>query len=224
MIAMFDNFLPKALFISLAIHTAFICTSLIHLPQVKEQRAPAHQIEIDYRAPASKRLADVRQRAVKPAQQLDLKNTAISSNGSVPLKLGKESGLNNFMVEGRRPDQIRSTEMSRRVSIVPIKSEKINNPAYVAYNEVVRHKIEEKVYDNYRYHRMEAGLVYLTFIVGADGNLRAVQVIEDKSNASANLKEISLTSLKQARFPPFQKGMTLPEYTFNIEIQYQVKD
>jgi hypothetical protein len=64
----------------------------------------------------------------------------------------------------------------------------------------------------------------LTFIISSDGSLKDYQIIDIKTQASQNLRYISTKSLKEARFPPFLKGMTLPEYTFNIEIEYQVSD
>lgn len=225
---MFDNFLPKALFISLTLHTVFVCSSLVwHMPHVERvaKANKAKTIEITYKAQVAKKAPDVREHPIKPAQQLDLKNTKVlPADGTVPLKLAKENQnvARNFKMYERKPEQIRSMQSMRRVSVVPIKSEKINNPAYAAYNEMVRNRIEEKVYANFS--KMEGGVVYLTFIIVADGSLKASQIIQDKSNATQNLKDISMKSLQEARFPPFLKGMTLPEYTFNIEVQYQVRD
>ena len=216
-----SNFLPKALLISLIAHTALVSSGLLwHAPKPKDQAS--RRVEIEMKFQPHKQL-DVSQRPIKPAQKLDLKSAAVGS-GAIAVKLdGKMRTLpNNFLSDERRPEQIRSSQMVHHVSIVPIKSEKINNPAYASYNEMVRNRIEEKVYENYR--RMDAGTVYLTFIIAVDGSLRGAQIIDEKTNASQNLREISLTSLKQSDFPPFLKGMTLPEYTFNIEIQYQVKD
>ena len=221
---MFDNFLPKAVFISLTVHTIFICSGLLWQAPQSKQMAKPKGIEIKYRPEAHKRLPDVKEHPVKPAQQLDLKNTPATTGGTVPLKLAKEHQVlaNNFMMYERKPEHIRSSQMTHRVSITPIKSEKINNPAYTAYNEMVRDRIEAKVYENFR--KMEAGSVYLTFIISSDGTLKAAQIIDEKSHGSENLKQVSINSLQQAKFPPFLKGMTLPEYSFNIEIQYQVRD
>jgi hypothetical protein len=219
-----NNFLPKALFISLTLHTAFVCSGLLwHFHPA--HRPVQKRVEISYRPDKGRKAPDVRQHPVKPSQKLDLKNTTMmTSDGTVPLKLAKESQplAKNFMMHERKPEQIRSAQMAHRVTITPIKSAKINNPAYAAYNEMVRNRIEEKVYQNYR--KMEAGAIYLTFILSSDGTLKASQIIDEKSRGSQNLKDTSIKSLHQAQFPPFLKGMTLPEYTFNIEIQYQVHE
>jgi hypothetical protein len=123
----------------------------------------------------------------------------------------------------RKPERMRVMELSHRVSIVPIKSEKINNPVYAAYNEMVRDRIKEKVYANY--DRMESGSVYLTFLLDEHGVLKVAKIISEKTDASAHLQGISMRSLREASpFPAFLKGMDLTEYSFNIEIQYQVSD
>ena len=72
---------------------------------------------------------------------------------------------------------------------------------------------------------MEKGSVYLTFLLDEHGVLKAAQIIPEKTDAPEHLQEIAMKSLREASpFPPFLKGMNLTEYSFNIEIQYQVND
>jgi hypothetical protein len=72
---------------------------------------------------------------------------------------------------------------------------------------------------------MERGSVYLTFLLDQNGELKAAQIIPEKTDASPHLQEIAIRSLREASpFPAFLKGMNLSEYPFNIEIQYQVSD
>ncbi len=194
-------------------------------PDLHKDGVRSKGVEIAYRPAPRPRVPDLKQRPIKPSQQMDLKNSSvIPVQGMVPVKLAKpDQGLpKNFTVDERRPRIIRSMQASYRVSMTRIKSEKINNPAYASYNELVRRRIEEKVYANFS--KMESGTVYLTFVLVSDGTLKAAQIIEAKSRATGNLQDISMKSLKQAQFPAFLKGMTLPEYTFNIEIQYQLND
>ena len=127
------------------------------------------------------------------------------------------------MLFERKPEHMSSMELSHRISITPIKSEKINNPVYAAYNDMVRDRIKQKVYQNY--NKMERGRVYLTFLVGQNGELMAAKIIQEKTDASEYLQENAMNSLREASpFPAFLKGMNLSEYPFNIEIQYQVSD
>jgi len=222
---MTENFLYKAVFISLTVHTVLLCTaylSRVNDPQYKAMLQ--NRVDISYN-PAHKKHVDIREHPIKPAQKLDLSNNAkMFSDGTIPVSLVKEKQALPFgMLFERKPEHMRTMELSHRVSITPIKSEKINNPVYAAYNEMVRDRIKEKVYENY--DRMERGSVYLTFLLDEHGVLKAAQIIQEKTNASAHLQEIAMKSLREASpFPPFLRGMNLTEYPFNIEIQYQVSD
>ncbi len=222
---MADYFLPKAILISLAVHTFIVCSGFWLTEPGKKNAIKAVRMEVSYKPQEMKKALDMRERPVKPAQKLDLKKTlADSATDVIPLKMEKsgEERDRRFSLYERKPVSIRSPQTKRPVAVVPIKSVKINNPAYTAYNDIVRSRIEEKVYANFS--ELEAGFVYLTFIVSADGTLKDFRVIEEKSRASKNLEGISVKSLKQAQFHPFLKEMTLPEYTFNIEIQYLVRE
>jgi len=213
------------MFISLAVHTAvlsFTFFSRVNDPQYKAMRQK--RVEISYK-PIHQRSVDIREHPIKPAQKLDLSNNArFFSDGTIPVNLVKERQVLPFgMIYERKPEHMRTMELSHKISITPIKSEKINNPVYAAYNEMVRDRIKEKVYQNY--DKMERGSVYLTFLLDEHGILKAAQIILEKTTASVHLQEIALKSLQEASpFPPFLKGMNLTEYPFNIEIQYQVSD
>lgn len=221
---MAENFIFKALFISLAAHTAVLCVSYwskINDPHYKAIRQ--NQVEVSYRP--VHQAADIREHPIRPAQRLDFSdNQKLFSDGTIPVSLVKDKPTLPFgMLFESKPEQMRTMELSRRVSITPIKSEKINNPVYAAYNEMVRDRIKEKVYENY--DKMESGTVYLTFLLDDHGVLRDAKIIPEKTDASEHLQEIAMRSLRQASpFPAFLRGMNLSEYPFNIEIQYQVSD
>jgi hypothetical protein len=222
---MSENFLFKALFISLAAHTAVLCFTYFNRVNDPQYKALLqHRVEISYN-PVHKKAVDIREHPIRPTQKLDLNNNAkLFSDGSIPVSLVKERPALPFgMLYERKPEYMRTMEVGHKVFITPIKSEKINNPVYAAYNEMVRDRIKEKVYENY--DRMERGSVYLTFLLDEHGVLKAAQIIQEKTNASEHLQEIAIRSLREASpFPPFLKGMNLIEYPFNIEIQYEVSD
>jgi len=222
---MTENFLFKAIFISLAAHTAILCFTYftrVNDPQYKAIRQ--NRVEISYR-PVHNRVVDIHEYPIRPSQKLDLSNNSkIFSDGSIPVSLVKDRPELPFgMFYERKPEHMRSMELSHRISITPIRSEKINNPVYAAYNDMVRDRIKEKVYQNY--DKMERGSVYLTFLVNQNGELIAAKIIQEKTDASEHLQEIAMRSLQEASpFPAFLKGMNLSEYPFNIEIQYQLSD
>ena len=222
---MTENFLFKALFISLAAHTAVLCvTYFIRLNDPHYKAIHENRIEISYKS-VHRPPVDIREYPIRPVQRLDLSsNPKFFSNGAIPVSVVKERPMMPIgMFYERQPEAMRPMELSHRVSIMPIRSEKINNPVYAAYNEMVRDRIKERVYANF--DKMEGGSVYLTFLLDDHGILRAAKIIAGKTDASVHLQEIALRSLQEASpFPPFLKGMNLTEYPFNIEIQYQVSD
>jgi hypothetical protein len=223
---MTENFIFKALFISLAAHTAVLCVtywSKISDPHYKAIRQ--NQIEISYK-PAHRRAADIREHPIKPAQRLDFSNNQkLFSDGAIPVSLVKERPMLPFgMFYERKPEYIRTMELSRKVSTMRIiSSEKINNPVYTAYCQMIHSRMSRFI--NKNYDTPEVGTVYLTFLLNDKGALVDMQVVPEKTNASEHLKEIAMQSLKEASpFPNFYKGMLLPEYSFNIEIDYKVDD
>ena len=222
---MTENFIFKAVFISLAAHTAVLCFAYFTRLNDAHYKAVRHyQVEVSYR-PAHKKAANSREHPIKFDRHLDLSNNPkFYSYGTIPVSVVKEKPILPLgAFYERKPEHMRTMELSRRVSIMPITSEKINNPVYAAYNEMVRDRIKGKVYENY--DKVEGGSVYLTFLLDANGVLKGAQIIPEKTSASEHLQEISLRSLKEASpFPPFLKGMNLSEYPFNIEIQYEVSD
>jgi hypothetical protein len=222
---MTENFLFKAIFISLAAHTAVLCVAYLSRINDPHYRAiRQHQIEISYR-PIYKKASNIREYPIRLQRHLDLsENPKFFSHGTIPVDLVKENSMLPFrLFYERKPKDMRTMELSRKIFIKPITSEKINNPVYAAYNEMVRERIKGKVYANY--DKIEAGSVYLTFLLDENGVLKDAQIIPEKTNASDHLQEISLRSLREASpFPPFLKGMHLAEYPFNIEIQYEVSN
>jgi hypothetical protein len=222
---MAENFIVKAAVISLAAHSAMLFFTYVHKINDSQYKATRQKrIEISYK-PTYERAPDIHEYPIKPAQALDLNNNQrFSSNGTIPVSVINDKQMLPFgMMYERKPQEMRAMELSRKESITPIKSEKINNPVYAAYNEMVRERIKERVYANY--DRMERGSVYLTFLVDAHGRLEVAKIIPEKTNASQHLQDIALRSLHEASpFPPFLKGMSLTEYPFNIQIQYQVSD
>ncbi len=100
---------------------------------------------------------------------------------------------------------------------------RLPSPSYMEYYKLIREKIRLKAYQNY--NLTEEGSVYLTFAVDSSGNILEVKVLDDKSLASYQLKEIAFLSIKEASpFPPFPKELNFPLLTFNILITFQYRD
>ena len=118
-----------------------------------------------------------------------------------------------------KPDII---AVKKKITLPPIDMDKINNPSYISYYQIVREKIRRAAYQNYT--RTETGEVYLSFIISNDGYLKDVRLAEEKSSPGPYLKEIALRSIRDASpFPNFPKELDYPQLSFNVIISFEVE-
>ena len=118
-----------------------------------------------------------------------------------------------------RPDVI---AVRKKITLPPIDVNKINNPSYVSYYQLVREKIRRAAYQNYTH--TETGEIYLTFLISNTGILKDVRLIEEKSAPNFYLRDIALRSIKDAApFPPFPKELDYPQLSFNVIISFQIE-
>jgi outer membrane biosynthesis protein TonB len=218
-----EDFIYKALIISLSVHLAFITSSLF-VPAHKTKVRKAHKVEIVYSAkkePTVVPKAEPKPEPPKPVQKMVPHD---SLNAGVMIK-ERAVSPDGFKAYERGPDKNRTfnAAMKKTVSIPLLESEKINNPSYQSYYALVRARIKQRAYFNYAEYY--AGEVYLTFILNSDGSLKDLKIIEEKSSGGPYLRTIGLKSIKEATpFPQFPKALKYPELTFNVVISFQVHD
>jgi len=112
--------------------------------------------------------------------------------------------------------------VKKKVVIPPIDIQKINNPIYVSYYQMVREKIRHCAYNNFI--QAEEGEVYLTFTASSDGNIRDIHLVEEKSSSSPYLRKVGFASIKDASpFPNFPKELDYPQLTFNVIISFKIE-
>ena len=118
-----------------------------------------------------------------------------------------------------KPDII---AIKKRVSLPAVDLDKINNPSYINYYQVVREKIRRAAYQNY--NRVETGEVYITFIISKEGYLNDIRLVTEKSSDNIYLKSIALASVQNAApFPNFPKELDYPQLSFNVVISFEVE-
>ncbi|RKY29732.1 MAG: hypothetical protein DRP74_08310 [Candidatus Omnitrophota bacterium] len=113
--------------------------------------------------------------------------------------------------------------VKKKVTLPPIVDiDKINNPSYISYYQIVREKIRRAAYNNYL--RSETGQVYCSFVIASDGNLLQARLVKDKSSANAFLKENALKSIKDASpFPVFPEELGYSQLSFNVIISFEIE-
>jgi len=118
-----------------------------------------------------------------------------------------------------KPDII---AIKKKITVPAIGMDKINNPIYISYYQIVREKIKRAAYQNYI--GREVGEVTVSFIISGEGHLRELRLIEEKSSASTYLKEVALRSIKEASpFPSFPPELAYPQLSFNLAITFEIE-
>ena len=118
-----------------------------------------------------------------------------------------------------KPDVI---AVKKKITLPAVDIDKINNPSYLSYYQIVREKIRRAAYQNYT--RTDSGEVYLSFIVSREGFLTQLRLVEEKSSPNHYLREVALRSIKEASpFPDFPKDLDYPQLSFNVIISFEVE-
>ena len=226
---MFSNRLFQITFlISLIAHGVILFQNpnlTLFSPNKKEQK-----IEVSYLKPPEENKAVPRTKIPKNEPFLKLRPKITFDKRIPPPFVDKESFFkantaispqDKFFAKPAfiKPDVI---AVKKKITLPPINMDKINNPSYISYYQIVREKIRRAAYQNYT--RTEIGEVYLSFIISNDGYLKEVRLVEEKSSSLTYLKEIASRSIKDASpFPNFPKELDYPQLSFNVVISFEIE-
>ncbi len=225
-----QNYLPEnklfslALFLSVLLHLCFaVRFSFLqaHLP-----KKIARPVEVVYyKTPADKPQAPKKEetREVKTLKEEKLPDSQVLFKKMVDSPVVRDMNkLTSSTKLAEKPAQMDRMPVERRITVPPVKSEKINNPVYLNYYQEVRTRIRDQAYQNYTEY--ESGEVYLTFVLENTGALKQVKLIEEKTSANAQLRQVGMKSIKDSNpFPPFPPDLKYPELSFNVVISFEVK-
>lgn len=134
---------------------------------------------------------------------------------------GKKSSVDEYFTKPSlmKPDMAAG---KKKITLPAVGLDKIDNPSYLNYYQIVREKIKRSAYQNYM--RTEEGEAYLSFTIYNSGYLGQVKIVEDKSSGSSYLNDIALRSIKDASpFPGFPKELDYPELSFNVVISFEIE-
>ncbi len=221
-----DKIFTLALVISLLVHAA--CLIRLSHSGSHYLKKPLKPLEVTY--------YDLKPEKTKKespsAEPETIKEEKLGKNSKVLIKNDPDispliKDLAKLPLKGKLQDKqplgLGKMRVERKITVPPLKSEKINNPVYLNYYDLVREKIKERAYMNYS--KLDAGDVYLTFVLLSDGTLKQIRLIEEKSSTNDYLKNIGLRSIKEASpFPAFPKDLNYPELSFNVVISFEIKE
>jgi len=221
-----------ALGVSFVLH--IIAIGVLSSAKVKNLRKPLKNIEVTYQSVKQKKFVAqnskfkeskmIKQKHMpKHIKLLDKKN---QDNSMFTKKIRDMSKLSRkIRLDKKQTPRLNTLDMNRKITVPLLKSEKITNPRYLSYNQTIRQRIRQQAYSHVDDPDFDSGEVYLTFALSSSGSLKQIKVIEEKTHASAYLKNVGLRSIKESNpFPPFPKELNYPELTFNVVISFEVQE
>lgn len=219
-----------ALIASCVLHLVFLAVSYFINPSIL--RIQPRAMEIRYR---SKRIAAAEKSGASVASVSELKEArqaSVESKSFMDRQLSKPDFLKSmaaldrsFGVADKQLAKISESAEKRVISVPVLTAQKITNPKYIGYNDRLRDKIRNRAYFYIDDPKFQAGEVYLTFVLSADGTLKDLKVSEERSRANEYLREVGLRSVRESGpFPPFPDELKYPELSFNVIISFEVSN
>jgi hypothetical protein len=112
--------------------------------------------------------------------------------------------------------------VKKRISLPRVDIDKINNPLYLNYYQIIREKIRRCAYQNYAI--TDTGEVYISFIVSSMGYLEERRLVDEKSSPNVFLRDIALKSINDASpFPKFPPELNYAQLSFNVIISFEIE-
>ncbi len=214
------DFFKFALFLSLLCHCVIFANALS--VQRNSPFTPLKNIEVTYQKFKIEAKPTVDTSPQKESKAEQRTSVVIDKNAAASSLMKDLSKLIEKIEVPLKPiTKVEKIDVKRRISVPPLKSDQIKNPAYRNYYSMLRTTIKNRVYANYA--GTDLGKVYLTFVVSSDGKLKAVKIIDDMTSANSFLRGVCLKSIEEAAesFPPFPPDLSFPERTFNVEISFE---
>lgn len=213
-----------ALLVSILIHSVFFLT-LPHMPFTPSKRS-LEKIKIIYykikeKPPVKKVImAKVEEPIVQKLP--DIKKEDILK--PEPLKAKAEQKQEKkapSVVKNIKETKVKEKEFE---AVVKEEQDARKKATYISYYKAVREKIRRYADRNYPKNRnLGEGEVFLSFVIASSGELLQVKVVDEKSIQYPSLRNIAINSIRDASpFPPFPKGMSQYQITFNVIISFEL--
>ena len=226
------NTSSATLLASLLIHIAILYSVpfLKNIPQKKELT----NIEVTYKSSTGKK--DKKDRGgiskdILTAKQRELPKATMPQD-KLSVEQLQKIDLSRFTkpkeaIAVSKPKLPVPTPSKQRISLKNLPIEMSKDPAYLGYRDLIRKKIQDKVYyyaDEYFYFgSVREGKIFITFTVSSNGELKDFLILEDKSSKDKLLQKIVLTAIQNASpFQSFPQDLKYDERTFNLEISFEI--
>jgi len=217
-------FSDKSFRVALAISLITHATLFFKLPHINflPSRRALKQIEVTYIKEKSTQ-ANIESYNQKLLQKASV---STSSKKTAPPPYIKKDQLfketKNISIS--KPEFIKPEVIAvkKKITLPRLEDEKITNPVYLNYYQILREKIKRAAYQNYTH--LVNGEVYLSFIILSNGQLKDIRINEEKSTTHTYLKDIAQKNIFESTpFPDFPKELSYPELSFNVIISFETE-
>ncbi len=218
---MHDKSFVIALLISTGIHSIFIAP----WPDLEFQKMkkPETEIEVTYfKMTKLPEKIEVRQDVEKIVPSKEEVPQPLKKEPREKPKTPEKIEVQKTKEPAPEPISIAKPALPRRRSIRMESTPNLeDNISYLSYSQLVREKIRDYLYRNYK-DFMGEGEVAVTFILTSNGTLKDVAILEGLSDSSRPLQNATLKSIKQASpFRAFPKELDLAQISFKITISFK---
>lgn len=207
-----NSYFNFALIISVILHITIIGIAAFGPFSMKQKQKPK-KAETDLVKIEEKQTQETkikkRDKLIKtPPPYLDLKDQLLNL---------KENNRPNF----KNTEIKKVTRAKKKVVFNKPKESLDSMPAYVNYYEKIRNKIRNFAYSSYK--KDISGKILLTFTVLHTGNIKNININQNKSTNSNYLHNIALQSIKKASpFPEFPDKLSeFKKLNFNLSIHFK---
>ncbi|MFH1678814.1 MAG: hypothetical protein ABH914_04265 [Candidatus Omnitrophota bacterium] len=220
-----------ALLVSLTVHGVLLMQHYGFDTSLKNKEK---KIEISYLKKPPEYKPEPKKETLKKLKKepfLELKDKAIIEKRVPPPYIEKNNLPANprpqlaLKTQANRPSiiNVQVVSVKKRVSLPAVmEADKIKNPSYISYYQIVREKIRRAAFRSY--NGRELGEVTLSFIISNDGSPQKIFLMEEYSSESAYLREIAVDSVKSASpFPRFPKELDYSRLLFRLLIKFKVE-
>jgi len=219
-----------AIAISTLVHITIIAAHIPSLDSLRLNKA-THKIKVTYIKATQQHQALPQKNMAREPLVTRIPPKVIAENKSLlePLQSSKNFLKRSAGLAVKEPNIIKPfaikpdiIPVKKKISLPPVDMAKISNPSYISYYQLIREKIRRCAYQNYS--RTETGEIYLSFVIGQDGSLRDLRLVEEKSTPNYYLRDIALRSIRAASpFPAFPKELDYPQLSFNVIISFEME-
>ena len=231
-----DRTFATAFGISLACHAVFLGYQFVELGRHPAQ--PARVLDVVYEQAAEQKLrrlqtqlADMKERAAglpdikAPESRIRIPDRSVGMGSSSMMSGASGTGQGiTARAMGELSGDLSDAGTSRApvVDLTNLVDAAQGNPVLLSYFGAIREQIQRTANRNaWLSGEAKGGLVYVSFVLSANGQVQSASVVSNRSAQAPQLQEVALRIIKASSpFPPFPPSIGEPAKTIVVPLEF----